>query len=48
VIGFLYGDNLPDKKKIGRTESLEIFLSQTGAALEKTMLERQLQERGGR
>jgi len=48
VIGFLYGDNLPEKKKIGRTESLEIFLSQTGAALEKTMLERQLRERGGR
>jgi type II secretory pathway predicted ATPase ExeA len=46
VIGFLYGDNLPDKNKIGRTESLEIFLSQTGAAMEKILLERQLQERG--
>jgi hypothetical protein len=47
VVGFLYGDNLPDKKKIGRTESLEIFLSQAGVALEKIMLERRLQERGG-
>jgi hypothetical protein len=47
VIGFLYGDNLPDKKRIGRTESLEIFLSQAGVALEKILLERRLQERGG-
>jgi hypothetical protein len=47
VVGFLYGDNLPDKKKIGRTESLEIFLSQAGVALEKILLERRLQERGG-
>jgi hypothetical protein len=47
VIGFLYGDNLPDNKRIGRTESLEIFLSQAGVALEKILLERRLQERGG-
>jgi len=47
VIGFLYGDNLPDQKRIGRTESLEIFLSQAGVALEKILLERRLQERGG-
>lgn len=37
VIGFLYGDNLPDSGKIGGTEALEIFLSQAGAALEKIM-----------
>ena len=48
VIGFLYGDNLPENKRIGRTESLEIFLSQAGVALEKILLERRLQERGGR
>jgi hypothetical protein len=47
VIGFLYGDNLPDKIRIGRTESLEIFLSQAGVTLEKILLERRLQERGG-
>jgi hypothetical protein len=47
VVGFLYGDDLPDNKRIGRTESLEIFLSQAGLALEKILLERRLQERGG-
>jgi hypothetical protein len=45
VIGFLYGDNLPEAKRIGRTESLEIFLSQAGVALEKMLLEQRLQER---
>lgn len=47
VIGFLYGDNLPAMTRIGRTEPLEIFLSQAGVALEKILLERRLQERGG-
>jgi len=46
VIGFLYGDNLPDAKRIGRTEPLEIFLAQAGAALEKLLLEQRLRERG--
>jgi len=45
VIGFLYGDNLPDRRPIGDTESLTIFLSQAGVAMEKSMLERQLHER---
>ena len=45
VIGFLYGDNLPEKQAIGDAESLSIFLSQAGIAMEKSMLERQLQER---
>ncbi len=45
VIGFLYGDNLPDKHPVGDTESLSIFLSQAGIAMEKSLLERQLHER---
>lgn len=45
VIGFLYGDNVPDKKTIGDIEPLAIFLSQAGIAMEKSLLERQLNER---
>ncbi len=36
VIGFLYGDNLPVRKPVGDTETLEIFLSQAGIAMDKT------------
>jgi hypothetical protein len=46
VIGFLYGDNLPDNKPIGDVESLSIFLAQAGISMEKSLLERQLNERG--
>lgn len=46
VIGFLYGDNLPDKKQIGDVEPLAIFLAQAGISMEKSLLERQLSERG--
>lgn len=35
VVAVLYGDNLPDAGKIGDTDSLELFLSQAGAALER-------------
>jgi CheY-like chemotaxis protein len=45
VIGFLYGDNLPEKRPVGDTESLSIFLSQAGVAMEKCNLEQQLHER---
>jgi len=45
VIGFLYGDNLPDNHPIIDTESLSIFLSQAGIAMEKNMLEKQLHEK---
>jgi len=45
VIGFLYGDNLPEKKQIGDVESLAIFLAQAGISMEKSLLERQLNER---
>jgi CheY-like chemotaxis protein len=44
VIGFLYGDNLPDKKPIGDVEPLVIFLAQAGISMEKSLLERQLNE----
>jgi CheY-like chemotaxis protein len=46
VIGFLYGDNIPGKKPIGEIEPLAIFLAQAGIAIEKSLLERQLNERG--
>lgn len=46
IIGFLYGDNHPEKKPIGDVESLSIFLSQAGISMEKSTLERQLYERG--
>lgn len=42
VVAVLYGDNLPDDKEIGDTESLEIFLSQAGLAMEKALLERRM------
>ena len=42
VIGFLYGDNLPEKRAIGDTETLSIFLSQAGFAMERCILEKQL------
>ena len=42
VVALLYGDNLPEAKAIGDTESLEIFLSQAGMAMEKALLERRM------
>jgi CheY-like chemotaxis protein len=42
VVAIIYGDNLPEKKPIGETESFEIFLSQAGLAMEKALLERRL------
>ena len=47
VVAVLYGDNLPEEKPIGDTDSLEIFLGQAGIAMEKALLQRRLQERGG-
>jgi CheY-like chemotaxis protein len=44
VVAVLYGDNLPEEKPIGDTESLEIFLSQAGIAMEKALLQRRLQD----
>lgn len=45
VVALLYGDNIPERKQIGDTESLEIFLSQAGLAMEKALLERRLRGR---
>lgn len=45
VVAVLYGDNLPEKRAIGDTDSLEIFLSQAGIAMEKALLQRRLNER---
>jgi hypothetical protein len=45
VVAILYGDNLPDNAAIGDTDSLEIFLSQAGIAMEKALLQRRLKEK---
>jgi len=42
TVAILYGDNLPDKRPVGDTAALEIFLSQAGLAMEKALLERRL------
>jgi hypothetical protein len=46
VVALLYGDNLPEMKPIGDTDSLEIFLSQAGIAMEKALLQRRLKDKG--
>ncbi len=40
----VYGDNLPEKKPIKGMDTLEIFMSQAGMALEKALLEKRLAE----
>ncbi len=45
VVALLYGDNLPEKGSIGDTDTLEIFLSQAGMAMEKALLQRKLKEK---
>jgi len=44
LIGYLYGDTMPGRRPIGDLESLAIFLSQAGIAMEKSLLERQVYE----
>lgn len=44
VVALLYCDNLPTGEAIAETEGLEIFVSQAGLALEKSLLQRRLQE----
>lgn len=46
VAALLYGDNVPDERPIGDTESLEIFLAQAGMAMERALLERRLSMKG--
>lgn len=45
IIAVLYGDNLPESKKISSTSGLEIFLFHAGLAMDKTFLERMLKEK---
>jgi CheY-like chemotaxis protein len=45
VVAILYGDNGYDSRPIGDTDSLEIFLSQAGIAMEKALLQRRLKEK---
>ncbi len=42
AVAIIYGDNLPEQKEVGDTESFEIFLSQAGMAMERALLERRL------
>ena len=42
VVAILYGDNMPDNRPIGDTDSLEIFLSQAGMAMERALLQSRL------
>ncbi|NVN99612.1 MAG: response regulator [Geobacteraceae bacterium] len=44
VFAVLYGDN-PDSSSLGDTDSLEIFLSQAGVAMEKALLTERLMKR---
>ena len=44
VFAILYGDN-PDSTAVGDTDSLEIFLSQAGVAMEKALLTERLKKR---
>ena len=45
VVAVLYGDNIPEKRLIGDTDALEIFLSQAGLAMEKALLLRRLKDK---
>jgi hypothetical protein len=44
VVALLYCDNLTTEEKQRETEGLEIFIDQAGLALEKSLLQRKLQE----
>jgi hypothetical protein len=45
VVSLLYGDNLPENGTIADTDTLQIFLSQAGMAMEKALLQRKLKEK---
>ncbi|TWJ26381.1 response regulator [Geobacter argillaceus] len=45
VVAILYGDNFPEQRSIGDTDSLEIFLSQAGIAMGKALMESRLKEK---
>jgi hypothetical protein len=45
VVALLYCDNMPDREPIEDTAALEIFLSQAGMAIEKTLLKKSLKQK---
>jgi hypothetical protein len=44
AVALLYCDNAADGGGIGETEGLEIFINHAGLALEKSLLQRRIQE----
>jgi hypothetical protein len=44
VVAFLFCDNFSTGEPIGETEGLEIFINHAGLALEKSLLQRRLQD----
>ena len=44
VVAFLFCDNYPGGDAISETEGLEIFINHAGLALEKSLLQRRIQE----
>jgi hypothetical protein len=44
VVALLYCDNLTTGEKLGESEGLEIFIDHAGLALEKSLLQRRLQD----
>ncbi|MBI5101451.1 MAG: DUF4388 domain-containing protein [Nitrospirae bacterium] len=44
VVAFLYCDNSSDAGPVGETEGLEIFINHAGLALEKSLLQRRIQD----
>ncbi|HIJ88305.1 MAG TPA: DUF4388 domain-containing protein [Desulfuromonadales bacterium] len=47
VVGFLYGDNLPDKTPIGDVEPLKSFLAQAGVSMEKCLTDMNMPDFNG-
>lgn len=48
VVAFLFCDNFSTGEPVGETEGLEIFINHAGLALEKSLLQRKLQEMEGK
>jgi hypothetical protein len=40
----VYGDNLPERRPVKGSDTLEIFMNQAGMALEKALLEKRISE----
>lgn len=48
VVAFLFCDNFSTGEPVGETEGLEIFINHAGLALEKSLLQRRLQDMEGK